>query len=82
MNEIANVASPGFTDLLANNNCTSQTAQVESCSSFGQNVKDPHHPTIIISHLVNSTIQDIQVSSGNERRRSVLCKVGDLTASV
>ncbi len=36
MNEIANVASPGFTDLLANNNCTSQTAQVESCSSFGQ----------------------------------------------
>lgn len=47
-----------------------------------KNFKDPHRPTIIISHLVNSTIQDIQVSSGNERMRSVLCKVGDLTASV
>lgn len=47
-----------------------------------KNIKDPQCPTIIISHLVNSTIQDIQVSNGNERMRSVLCKVGDLTASV
>lgn len=85
MNENAN-RSPGITDILANNNCTVPVKQLKMNLtipfSSKETAKDPQCSTVIISHLVNSTIQDIQVSCGNERMRSVLCKVGDLTASV